>query len=135
MHLLVIGAQRCECRVSTWGSRPCLETGFLGKRRGERGVLPIGNHPAHDVAAEDVNPDIDRVEGRPALGHPETGDVDTTRSGWARGHQLGLGLARMTALIARLSHWLIRGQDLVHRALDAQVLAFIEFSVATSLGR
>ena len=48
-----------------------LETGFLDQRRGERGVLPIGNHPAHDVAAEDVEQDIE-VDGRPAFG--VTGD-------------------------------------------------------------
>ena len=32
----------------------------------------------------------------------------------------------MTALIAPLSHRLVRGQDPVHRALGAQILAFIE---------
>ena len=44
----------------------------------------------------------------------------------ARGHQLGLGVAGMTALIAPLSHRLVRGQDPVHRALGAQIPAFIE---------
>ena len=43
-----------------------------------------------------------------------------------RGHQLGLGVAGMTALIAPLSHRLVRGQDPVHRALGAQIPAFIE---------
>ena len=55
VHLLVIGAPRSECRVSTWGSMPCLRQ--VSSIRRERGVLPIGNHPAHD-AAEDVEQDI-----------------------------------------------------------------------------
>ena len=102
-----------------------LETGFLDQRRGERGVLPIGNHPAHDAAAEDVEQDIE-VEGRPAFGPPEPGDIPGPGLVGARGHQLGLGVAGMTALIAPLSHRLVRGQDPVHRALGAQILAFIE---------
>ena len=102
-----------------------LETGFLDQRRSERGVLPIGNHPAHDVAAEDVEQDIE-VEGRPAFGPPEPGDIPGPGLVGARGHQLGLGVAGMTALIAPLSHRLVRGQDPVHRALGAQILAFIE---------
>ena len=104
---------------------PCLRTGFLDQRRGERGVLPIGNHPAHDAAAEDVEQDIE-VEGRPAFGPPEPGDIPGPGLVGARGHQLGLGVAGMTALIAPLSHRLVRGQDPVHRALGAQILAFIE---------
>ena len=87
--------------------------------------LPIGNHPAHDAAAEDVEQDIE-VEGRPAFGPPEPGDIPGPGLVGARGHQLGLGVAGMTALIAPLSHRLVRGQDPVHRALGAQILAFIE---------
>ena len=102
-----------------------LETGFLDQRRGERGVLPIGNHPAHDVAAEDFEQDIE-VEGRPAFGPPEPGDVPGPGLVGPRGHQLGLGVAGMTALIAPLSDRLVRGQDPVHRALGAQIPAFIE---------
>ena len=49
-----------------------LETGFLDQRRGERGVLPIGNHPAHDAAAEDVEQDIE-VEGTSSVWAPGAG--------------------------------------------------------------
>ena len=30
-YLLVIGAPRSECRVSTWGSMPCLRQGHVPK--------------------------------------------------------------------------------------------------------
>ena len=54
---------------------PWLETGFLDQRRGERGVLPIGNHPAHDVGtAEDVEQDIEgRHQDVQPFGPPEPG--------------------------------------------------------------
>ena len=104
------GAPRSECRVSTWGSMPCGETGFLDQRRGERGVLPIGNHPAHDVAAEDVEQDIE-VEWTSSVWAPGAWVMSQDGQVWLGpvATRLGLGVAGMTALIAPLSHRLVRG--------------------------
>ena len=66
------------------------------------------------------------VEGRPAFGPPEPGDVPGPGLVGPRGHELGLGVAGMAELISPLSDRLVRSQDPVHRALGAQIPAFIE---------
>ena len=59
MHLLVIGRAAVRMQGEHLRFDVLLEAGFLDQRRGERGVLPVGNHPAHDVAAEDVEQDVE----------------------------------------------------------------------------
>ena len=99
--------------------------GLFDETTGERRVLPVCDHPADRVAAEDVEHDVE-VEVRP-LGRPQQlGDVPGPGLVRRRGHQLGLGVLGMFALIAPLSDRLIGGQDPIHRPLRAQVMAFVE---------
>ena len=92
---------------------------------GQHRVLPVGDHPADRVAAEDVEHDVE-VEVRP-LGRPQQlGDVPGPGLVRRRGHQFGLGVLGMLTLIAPLADRLIGGQDPIHRPLRAQVVAFVE---------
>ena len=102
-----------------------LEASLLDQRCGEGGVLALGDHPAERVAAEDVEQDVE-VEVAPACRSQQSSDIPGPRLVRPGGHQLGLGVGRMFELIAPLSHRLICGQDPIHRALRAQVSAFIE---------
>ena len=100
-------------------------TGLFDEPCSQSGAFPFGDHPPHDVSAEDVEQDVE-VEVRPTLRSQHAGDIP--RPGLVRrgGDELGLGVVRMGELIAPFSHRLLRGQDAIHRALRAQVLPFIE---------
>ena len=71
------------------GGDVLFDTGVLDEPRGECGALALGDHPAHDVTAEEVDQDVE-VEVRPALWPEQARDVP--RPGLVRGggHQLGL---------------------------------------------
>ena len=97
VHFWSSAAPRFECRVSTWGSMPCLRQVSSISVAASAAFSRSATHPAHDAAAEDVEQDIE-VEGRPAFGPPEPGDIPGPGLVGARGHQLGLGVAGMTAL-------------------------------------
>ena len=63
--------------------------GLFDETTGQRRVLPVCDHPADRVAAEDVEHDVE-VEVRP-LGRPQQlGDVPGPGLVRRRGHQLGL---------------------------------------------
>ena len=98
---------------------------MLDEPAGQGGAFALGDHPPHDVSAEDVEHEVE-VEVRPALRPEKARDVP--RPGLVRcgGDEFGLGVTRMGELIAPLAHWLLRGQDAIHGAPRAQVLPFIE---------
>ena len=99
--------------------------GLFDETTGQRRVLPVCDHPADRVAAEDVEHDVE-VEVRHLVGPNSL--VMSQDQVWVRrrGHQLGLGVLGMLALIAPPSDRLIGGQDPIHRPLRAQVMAFVE---------
>ena len=99
--------------------------GLFDETTGQRRVLPVGDHPADRVAAEDVEHDVE-VEVRPLRRPQQLGDVPAPGLVRRRGHQLGFGVPGMLALIAPLPDRLICGQDPIHRALRAQVVTFVE---------
>ena len=69
---------------------------------GQLGALALGDHPADDVAAEDVEDHVE-VEAGP-LGRPlELGDVPRPDLVGRDGQQLGLGVGRMGELVAPLA--------------------------------
>ena len=51
-----------------------LVTGLLDEAPGQRRVLPVSDHPAHDVAAEDIEQHVE-VEVRPLLRPEQLGDT------------------------------------------------------------
>ena len=98
---------------------------MLDEPCGQRRAFALGDHPPHDVSAEDVDQDVE-VEVRPAPRPQKPRDVP--RPGLVRrdGDEFGLGVLRMGELVTPFAHRLLRGQDAIHRALRAQVLPFIE---------
>ncbi len=64
-----VGMKRQHLRLDA-----LLVTGLLDQTTGQRRVLPVGDHPAHDVAAEDVEQDVE-VEVRPLLRPEQLGQI------------------------------------------------------------
>jgi len=89
------------------------------------GALAMGNHPADDIAAEDVEDDI-QIEVSPLGGTQELRDIPAPE--WIRGggQQFRLLIGRMDELIAALTGLAGLGQQARHRSRRAIVLAFIE---------
>ena len=102
-----------------------LEAAFLDELGGERGILPFGDHPADDIAAEDVEQDVE-VKVGPALRSEQPGDVPRPDLVGCRGEEFEFGVVRMAQLIAPFSDRLFGGQEAVHGAFRAQVPAFVE---------
>ena len=67
-------APRSACRVSMPGTMSCRADGLGDELLGEVGALALGDHPAHDVAAEDVQDHVE-VEAGPLRRPLELGDV------------------------------------------------------------
>jgi hypothetical protein len=92
---------------------------------GERGGLLRGNHPADDVAAEDVEDHV-QVEVRPLGGAVELGDVPRPQLVGSRSEQLGLRVRRSAELIASFANLAGCRENAVHRALGAPVRSIVE---------
>ena len=76
--------------------------GFLDELLGQFGGFPMGDHPAGDVAAEDVEDDVE-IEVGP-LGRPQQlGDVPAPKLVGCGGQQLGSLVRRVHELIAALA--------------------------------
>ena len=103
---------------------PCLATVSVISRFGELGPLGPGQHPAHDVAAEDVEDHVEVVVG-PLLGAVQLGDVPhhTVRRG---GDELGLLVRGVGGLAAAFTHLVVLVEDPVHGGDRAQVDALVE---------
>ena len=134
VHLLVIG----RTAIGMQGQDLRLDT-LLGARlfdqsAGQRRVLPVGHHPAHRVAAEDVEQDVEVVVG-PLLRPQQFRYVPAPHLVRRGGHEFGLAVLRMLKLIAALANRSALGQDPVHRALGAESTSSRRASVAnTSAG-
>jgi hypothetical protein len=92
---------------------------------GERGGLDGGDHPADDVAAEDIEYHV-QVEVRPLGRAMELGDVPRPELVGSRGEQLGPGVGGASQLVAPLTDLAFRREDAVHRARGAPVRAIVE---------
>ena len=102
-----------------------VEAGLLDEPCGERGVLPLGDHPPDHGSAEDVEQHV-QVEVRPGFRPQQARDVPAPGLVRCGGHQFGLCVVRMSELISSFAHRLVRSQDPIHRALRAQVLPFVQ---------
>ena len=104
---------------------PCFAQVARQQALGQVRILVPGDHPAHDVAAEEVEDHIERVVEirNRAL---ELGDIPGPDLIRARRDQLGGGIGRMPGLCAPLAHFVGRGEHAIHRARGAEVGLLVE---------
>jgi len=96
-------------------------------------TFAAGQHPADDVAAEDVEDHV-QVEVGPFRRPQQLGDVPGPDLIGRGGQQLRLVVGRVSQLVASLADFLPRVQDAVHRAGSSRDLALIQ-KCRINLGR
>ena len=99
--------------------------GVLDEPLGQLGAFAIGDHPADDVAAKDIQDDVEMIGG-PLHRAAQLGDVPTPQLIGCGGQQFRLLIRRMGELIAALAAFAMRFQQAVHGANGAMKPAFIE---------
>ncbi len=107
------------------GGNLVLADGFLDELLGQFGAFPVRDHPAGNVATEDVEDDVE-IEVGPLDRTPQLGDVPTPKLVGRGGQQLGFLVSRMNELIAALAGLPLLFEDAVHGANRAEVLAFVQ---------
>ena len=102
-----------------------LQAGRRNEALRQVSILVARDHPAHGVAAEEVEDDVQRVvEVRDrAL---ELGDVPGPDLIRARRHELGSRIRRMPSLGAPLAHFAGRREHAIHRARGTEVGLLLE---------
>src|SRR5437588_2418442 len=90
-----------------------LADGFFDELLGQFGAFPVGDHPAGNVAAEDIDDDVE-IEVGPLDWTPQLGAVPAPKLVGRRGQQLGFLVGRMNELIAALARLSLLLQDAVH---------------------
>src|SRR5882757_9988650 len=99
--------------------------GLAYKLLREGRALVVRDHPAHDVAAENVEDHV-QVEVRPLRRTEQLRDVPAPHLVRAGGQQLGLLVLGVSELIAPLTDFAILVEDAVHRPERAEVLPLVE---------
>ena len=103
------------------------------QRLEQNSALGIGDAPADDAAAEDVEDDIE-IEVAP-LGWPhQLGDVPGPDLVWMFRQQLGFLVDRVAELLAAFANLVVLAEDAIHGADRAVVDTFIE-QAGVNLGR
>ena len=102
-----------------------LAAGICKELPGELRAFAMGDHPADNVAAEDIEHDV-KVEVSP-LGRPKQfSDVPAPELVGGRGEQLMFLVRGMDQLIAALMGLAGGGEQAIHRARRAMIVAFVE---------
>src|SRR5664280_2546158 len=99
--------------------------GVLEQRLEERGAFGVGNAPADDPAAEDVDDHIE-IEIGPLGGPHQLADIPGPYLVWAFGDEFGLGVDGVAQLSAAFPDFVVLMQDPVHGADRAMVEALVE---------
>src|SRR5450432_3235487 len=86
----------------------------------KRGELAMGNHPADDVSAEDVDDDVD-VEVAPFARSEQLRYIPTPELVGTGRDDVWLRVCGVAKLIAAFSHLAVARKNAVHRALRAEV--------------
>ncbi len=102
-----------------------LRAGLGNQALGERRAFGRGQHPADDVAAEDIEDDVE-IEIRPLRRAEELGDVPAPDFVGARRQQLGRRVVRAPDLIAPLLDFVRGVEEAIHRPGRAEIGALIE---------
>ena len=85
----------------------------------------MGKHPADDIAAVDIDDDVEGIVG-PLFRPEELRDVPRPDLVRCIGHELRLGVRRMPELVSTLPHLLVGVEDPVHRADRAVVFSLVQ---------
>src|SRR5881227_2621358 len=104
-----------------------LFTSFLDELSCQLGPFSRSHHPANDVAAEDIEDDV-QVKVGPLGRSAQLGDVPTPELIRGGGQQFRLLISRMDELIATFARSPILFQNPIHGSSRAKILAFIEQS-------
>jgi hypothetical protein len=115
---------RSACRVN-WPRDSLLGQRLADELLGEHSGLAMRHHPADDVAAEDVEDDVEVVV-RPLLWSEQFRDVPGPQLVGFGGQELGLGVVWTAQLVTTLADFTVGRQQAVHRALRGQVCPFVE---------
>src|SRR5450631_1452052 len=107
------------------GGNRVLADGLLEELRGQFGTFPSRHHPAGDVAAENIQDDI-QIVVRPLDRTAQLGDVPAPKLVGAGGQQLRFLVSRMNELIAALARFSLLLKDAIYGANRAEVPAFIQ---------
>src|ERR1041385_2427907 len=102
-----------------------LADGFVDEPRGQFGALAGSHHPTGDVAAEDVEDDVEIKVG-PFDRPQQLGDVPAPKLVRCRGQQLRFLVRRMHELITTLAGFSFLFENPVHGANRAEILSFIQ---------
>ena len=92
---------------------------------GQAGAFLGGHHPAHHIAAEDVQDHVEVVIA-PFDGPLQLGDVPRPALVRAGGQKFRLGVLGMAALATAFSNFQTFGQNAVHGSNRAQVSPFVQ---------
>ena len=107
---------------------------LLDELAGQCGAFARRHHPADDVAAEDVENDVE-VKVGPLGGTAQFGDVPTPQPIGRGGQQLRFLVLGMSELIAAFARCAVLFQNPIHGSRRAKILAFIEQSGLNGGGR
>ena len=107
------------------GRNLLLDDGFLDELLGQFGAFARSDHPAGDVAAEDIEDHVE-IEVGPLHGTSKLGDIPAPELVGRGGQQLGFPVRRMDELIATFAGLSLLLEDAVHGADRTEVLAFVE---------
>ena len=108
-----------------FGLDPLLVDALLEQLGGELARFAMRQHPAHRVAAEEVEQHVELVVG-PLLRGAELGDVPRPHLVRTGRQELGTLIARMTKLISALTDLAAGAQNPIHRAGRAMVDALAQ---------
>ena len=92
---------------------------------GERGLLLVGNHPADDVATEDVEDDVE-IEIGPFRGTEQLGDIPAPDFVGTGREEFGLGIGGMDELITALVRLALVCQETIEGAFGSEIDPLIE---------
>src|SRR5438093_2884064 len=104
-----------------------LFTSLLDELSCQLGPFSRSHHPADDVAAEDIEDDV-QVKVGPLGQAAQLGDVPTPQLIRGGGQQFRLLISRMDELIAALARCSVLFQNPIHGSSRAKILTFIEQS-------
>lgn len=107
---------------------------FRDELLGERRALARRDHPADDVPTEVIEHDVE-IEMRPFRRTFELGAVPAPKLFRLRGERLRTRMVWVTALVAPVADLTVSRKKTVHRALRAEVTAFVEHRCVDLGGR
>src|ERR1700689_3647388 len=102
-----------------------LDKGVVKKLLEQDGVFNIGDTPADNAAAEDIEDDI-QVEIRPFGRSHQFRNIPRPDLVGGFGQQLGLVVDRMTELVAAFADLAVCGQDAIQGSDRAKIDALVE---------